>query len=314
VTARRGTSSGPVRLDRQIASLVRRRPLRAGSLLVTVFGDAISQHGNLVWLGSLIRALEPLGLNARQLRTAAFRLAREGWLSASQRGRRSFYSLTDHGLRQYARAARRVYAAERPPWDGMWTLVIAAGVTSTARSMLRRELLWQGYGQLAPGVFAHPNGDRTLLDEVLREQGVADRVVVLRTGAVEPRAGAMLAALSREHWGLDHAARRYRDFLRLFEPVLAASSGASRPTPEQAFLLRTLLIHEYRRIVLHDADLPDELLPGDWPGYRAAELTARLYRALHPEALRFLTREMVGAEGPLPPPGLEYARRFGGLD
>jgi phenylacetic acid degradation operon negative regulatory protein len=300
-------------MDGLVRSLVRRRPLRAGSLLVTVFGDAISQHGNSVWLGSLIRALEPLGLNARQLRTAAFRLVREGWLSASQRGRRSFYSITDHGLRQYARAARRVYASERPPWDGMWTLVIAAGVESAARPQLRRELLWQGYGQLAPGVFAHPIGDRALLDEVLREQGVADRVAVLRTTAVDARDGAMLAALAREHWGLEHAARRYRDFLRLFEPAAGALSAGPPPAPHQAFLLRTLLIHEYRRIVLHDADLPDELLPEDWPGYRAAELTARLYRKLHPEALRFLTEEMTGADGPLPPPGAAYFQRFAGL-
>ncbi|MEM8659491.1 MAG: phenylacetic acid degradation operon negative regulatory protein PaaX, partial [Pseudomonadota bacterium] len=46
------------------------RPLRGGSLIITVFGDAISQHGNSVWLGSIIQALEPFGLNSRLIRTA----------------------------------------------------------------------------------------------------------------------------------------------------------------------------------------------------------------------------------------------------
>ncbi len=33
--------------------------LRAGSLITTVFGDAIAPRGGTVWLGSLIRAMAP---------------------------------------------------------------------------------------------------------------------------------------------------------------------------------------------------------------------------------------------------------------
>ena len=53
----------------------RSRPtLRAGSLITTVFGDAIAPRGGTVWLGSLIRALDGFGINERLVRTSVFRL------------------------------------------------------------------------------------------------------------------------------------------------------------------------------------------------------------------------------------------------
>ncbi len=43
---------------------------------------------------------------------------------------------------------------------------------------------------------------------------------------------------------------------------------------------RTLLIHDWRRIVLRDPGLPAALLPQDWPGEAARHLTASIYGAL----------------------------------
>jgi len=71
-----------------------RRPLRTGSLVISIFGDAIAPHGGAVWLGSLINILRPFGVNQRLVRTSVFRLAKDGWLESEQVGRRSYYSLT----------------------------------------------------------------------------------------------------------------------------------------------------------------------------------------------------------------------------
>ena len=78
-----------------VAEFAGRKPVRTGSLIISVFGDAVSQHGSAVWLGSLIKVLEPFGLNQRQIRTAVFRLVKEDWLVARQLGRRSYYSFTE---------------------------------------------------------------------------------------------------------------------------------------------------------------------------------------------------------------------------
>lgn len=289
----------------------RRRPTRAGSLIVTVFGDAISQHGNTVGLVGLIGALEPFGLNARQLRTAVFRLVQEGWLRARQKGRRSYYSLTETGVRQFARAARRIYAAHRPQWDGQWTLVIPTGVPAAEREDLKRDLLWLGYGAVTPGMYAHPTGDRRSLDETLQERRLADKVIVLSAQAGDVVSAEGMKSLSRECWGLDHVAARYGKFLATFRPVLQSLRRVKEPDTAQCFQLRTLLIHEYRRILLHDTDLPDELLPADWPGREALNLTATLYRLLDAGSVSFLRTHMEAMDGPLPAPDPGYRQRFG---
>src|SRR5690625_2378432 len=81
-----------------------RRPIRATSLIISVYGDAIAPRGGTVWLGSLISALKPLGLNERLVRTSVYRLSQEGWLSSQRIGRRSYYSLTRAGWRSFERA------------------------------------------------------------------------------------------------------------------------------------------------------------------------------------------------------------------
>ena len=300
-------------IDNLLNEFAGRTPVRAGSLIISVFGDSISRHGNCVWLGSLINALEPFGLNARQIRTAVFRLSKEGWLSARQVGRRSYYSFTDFGIRHYEKAARRIYAARRTEWDGTWTLVIPAFVFNQERDQLRRDLLWSGYGAITPGVMAHPAADRQSLDEILHEHDAADKVAVLHAHSGEPASRAALKRLANECWHLDELALRYGKFLETFHPVMQPLKKARRPDMDQCFQARTLLIHEYRRIVLHDTDLPDELLPADWAGRRAQALTASLYRLVHDRARQFIESELESVEGNLPPADAGYFQRFGGL-
>ena len=70
----------------------RSRPtMRAGSLIITVFGDAVLPRGGTVWIGSLIRVLGDFGVSERLVRTSVFRLTRDNWLYVNQVGRRSYY-------------------------------------------------------------------------------------------------------------------------------------------------------------------------------------------------------------------------------
>ena len=56
---------GKTALATVIRELLQAHPPRAGSLAITLFGDTVSQQGNSVWLGSLVEALAPLGMNER---------------------------------------------------------------------------------------------------------------------------------------------------------------------------------------------------------------------------------------------------------
>src|ERR1700751_4027519 len=130
-------------------------PLRGGSLLITIFGDAIAPRGGAVTLGSLIRLAAPFGLSERAVRTSVARLARDGWLASRRAGRRSEYRLTRSGAERFAEATRRIYGESPQSWNGRWTLVLLP-VGSGPRREAREELLWLGLGELDATLFAHP--------------------------------------------------------------------------------------------------------------------------------------------------------------
>src|ERR1700754_4716532 len=82
----------PHPLDRIIKEL-KREPSRTGSIIITVFGDAIVPRGGSVWLGTLLEFFETLDIDASVVRTAMSRLTADGWFEREKVGRNSFYRL-----------------------------------------------------------------------------------------------------------------------------------------------------------------------------------------------------------------------------
>jgi phenylacetic acid degradation operon negative regulatory protein len=282
-----------------------------------VFGDAIAPHGGAVWLGGLIQLLAPFEVSERLVRTSVFRLAEEGWLASRREGRRSRYTLTPTGLRRFEHASRRIYTPPEPGWDGNWTLVLLPrGDGSGRRAELRHELEWEGFASVAPGVFAHPRADARSLGEILASLELEGEAFVFAARGPEAGSGGAaarpLGELVEQYWQLDARAGDYRRFLDRFARVADALGGAP-PGPEAAFVVRTLLIHTFRRVVLHDPRLPDELLPSSWPGPAAYELCRELYRLTYAPAEAFLTATLEGTDGALPPVSPSFYARFGGL-
>lgn len=285
------------------------RPLRGGSLLITIFGDAIAPRGGAVTLGALIRLARPFGLTERHVRTSVGRLAAEGWLAARRAGRRSEYRLTAEGNERFAEATRRIYAAQPAAWDGRWTLLVLSGISAPERRDIERALHWEGFGQVAPGVFARPGFDAGAARAILRDVPGADGALLLSadSGATDGD-----RRLVRAGWDLRELGARYGRFLRHFEPVRRALQGRAAE-PQAAFVVRTLLVHEYRRIHLQDPLLPRALLPAHWIGERAYALCRRLYGQVYAAAEDYIAQEGDTLTGPLPPPAASSRERFGGI-
>lgn len=286
--------------------------LRANSLIITICGDAIAPHGGTVGIGSFITLVAPLGLNSRLVRTSVFRLSREKWLVSERIGRKSYYSLTATGRRHFEHAYRRIYDDPRQQWEGDWQVVFTGGglLTAAQRDSLRRELQWEGFGLIAPGVLAHPYANRESVLDILQNTGTHDKVVVIQGRSLGALASRPLQELVRECWHLDTIAADYKHFVDCFRPLARAIKAARDLDPEQAFCVRTLLIHEFRRVQLRDPQLPRQLLPADWPGDSARQICSDLYTLVGPQSERHLTNVLETADGRLPDAAAYFQLRF----
>lgn len=301
-------------LERWIGDTLATVPVRTNSLIVTVFGDAIAPHGGTVWLGSLIELLAPIGINSRAVRTSVFRLTQEEWLQASPIGRRSVYRLTPAGTRRIHHAYRRIYDAPQEKWNGEWQIVFVpeGRLPPKLRDELRRDLLWEGYGAVAPGVFAHPSAGPDELREVLQQTGSDDKVVTFRARTLDDAVPRPLQSLVHDCWHLDRVAADYLRFEERFRPTLKWLSSGKSCDPRQCFVLRTLLIHEFRRILLRDPQLPGSLLAADWPGRTARTLCQKIYRQTLAPSEEYLLHTLRTPEGGLPAADPGLYRRFSG--
>ena len=292
-------------------------PPRHKSLVVTICGDTIAPHGGAFWLGSMIELLAPFGVGDRLVRTSVFRLVQEGWLSASREGRRSRYAIEPKALPRFERANRRIYSAPGLDWDGRWTFVLAPpgktnSIDSDLRTLLRKELEWEGFAMLATGVMAHPAPERDTLREILARADAGGKVFVCQVDALPGMDARPLPELVSECWNLDAVVNDYRRFIDSFAP-LPEMLERDEVSPEHAFAIRTLLIHAYRRVQLHDPMLPLELLPQPWPGSDAHALARAIYRLCHARAEQHVLAMLRKEDAATPEADAAYRGRFGGL-
>jgi phenylacetic acid degradation operon negative regulatory protein len=309
MTAPRTLTADTAMASELIARFRRQRPLRAGSLIVTLFGDSIMPRGGAIALGSLIDLAAPFGLNERLVRTAAARLAKDGWLEGHRSGKRSEYHLSHGGRERFAEATRRIYNAPEAEWSGRWTLIVLPPMRAAERKEIREELVWRGFGALSGNVFAHPELDSRSLQASGRAGPLA-KVIVFDAHLADHDAPQRLVGLG---WNLDDLGLRYQRFVARFERVLAAFKGLHSLDPHACFVTRSLLIHEYRRLHLRDPLLPARLLPPHWPGTQAALLCRDIYARVFAASELHLSRVAAQLDGPLPPPDASVMLRFGGI-
>ena len=303
-------------IDVRLERFRQKSRIQAGSLITTVFGDAILPRGGRVSLGSMIQLLQPLGVTERLVRTAVYRLVKEEWLQSEALGRKTDYMLTPSGRRRFDEASRQIYAADIPGWDRRWRLILIVGELDVRlREPLRRALFWHGFGETATGSFVHPTADLEKVMESLVSEGL-DQVLaqLMPLVAVNSRAAhcATDSDMVQKAWNLADLALSYEGFLQKYQPIRDAlvACGQEDLSEENAFLVRTLLIHDVRRLLLRDPQLPESLLPASWPGSSARLLCRDLYRKLLPLSERHLDTQVRLSSGSAPQASQVVVSRF----
>jgi phenylacetic acid degradation operon negative regulatory protein len=263
--------------------------LRPRSMLFTLYGDYAYPRGQGIGLRGLVMIGSRLGIGQSAVRSAVARLSRQDWLEARKSGNRSSYRLTEAGRRLIDEGTRRIYEPRRRPWDGRWSLLTYSipEARRAARDRIRRQLAWLGFGAIGGGTYVSP---RNVVEDaltLLRAHG-ADRFA--RIFAAHLSGPGADADLVRQCWNLDVIARHYDAFVAHYEPlrrrdVRRARSGTLADA--DAFASRFALTHDFRRYPFIDPDLPRELLPAAWPGFRARELFEAYHGMLTGGALRY---------------------------
>ncbi|HEX2363787.1 MAG TPA: phenylacetic acid degradation operon negative regulatory protein PaaX [Bradyrhizobium sp.] len=280
----------------RIIEQLKREPSRTGSIVITLFGDAIVPRGGSVWLGTLLEFFETLDIDASVVRTAMSRLTADGWFERERVGRNSFYRLVKKGRLTFDIATKHIYDPPASDWTGRFELLLIGngGDRDAAREALKNA----GFGSPLPGVWVAPSGV-----PVPEEAASAIRLEV----SAEDDSGRRLLS---ESWPLDRTADAYLKFMKTFEP-LRGLLARDTLSDADAFTARILLIHHYRRVVLRDPLLPTALLPKDWPGRAARTLCGDIYRALLGASEQWLDRHGTNENGALPNATGELGRRFG---
>ncbi|CAI9409440.1 PaaX family transcriptional regulator [Nocardioides sp. T2.26MG-1] len=254
--------------------------MQARSALFDVYGDHLRARGSEAPVAALVRLLDPVGIAGPAVRTAISRMVMQGWLEPVQIGGGRGYRTTPRANRRLDETGNRVYRRDVHDWDGRWHLAFVAPPASrAARSRLRAGLTFIGYAELADNVWVSPYGRTELASVLERESATASTA---RADHFDPPpTGA---------WDLDALRSAYDGWLEASGDLVAQHLAAHDDPDEAAFAARFHLVHEWRKFLFADPDLPAALLPADWPGRAAAQLFAAEADRLKPGADRFVAR------------------------
>lgn len=253
-------------------------------VIFNLFGDYILPRGGGIWTNNLLRLLDLLGVGERAARSTLSRMKREGWLATRKVGRRTQTSVTRRGRAILEQGNQRIFEPPLERWDGQWRLVVYSlpEEKRELRNELRKQLIWYGFGNLAPGAWVSPHEREAELEAILDELAVRRHVSLFTGRHVGSLSDRELVARC---WDIPALEEAYRAFVARHGPGYAElraaqAAGGAPPAPEVCFVRRFWLTYDFQPFPRKDPNLPAELLPSPWAGGAARQLFTGYRRLL----------------------------------
>ena len=272
--SRRSAAHGAVRIAARVS------PGSARSFLLTLLGEFALPSDSATWTSALLYALRGVGIAEKSARQAIARAAAAGWIEGERGGRRTAWRITERGRQLIAEGSGRLRALGRDDaaWDGHWLLLYISLPDAQRIRRLRvyRALSWIGFGNPTPGLWINPHGERAddarrvVEDMQLTSHSFGFRATSLQFGISDRK----LVDLS---WDMAAVSTHYAALVERF--------SAMRPqTPDATMFAHIELVNALQRLPSIDPGLPLALLPGGWPGARAAKRLETLRSRWRPGA------------------------------
>lgn len=300
-------------VDEYLKSLLEEMSPKAKSLIITFFGDTVFPYGGTIWLGSLVKFMEEFDVSEKLTRTSIFRLTKEGWLSSKKFGRESYYSLSDLAIDRFIKAHYSVYAYDEQDDDRDWIVLFTNAVKPAAETELAKILKKEGFATPSKHVHLHPHYKMEYMQDILIKHELQNDVLLVKGPIQMPMNKEMIKDMVHTYWDLNDVEERYQDFITKFRRVFSLKTPIDQFTPKQCFILRILLIHEYRRALLFDPKLGNELVSIDWLGKAASSLVESIYAGIHNQANDYVKENLLTVGGNTPKLDKFYFNRFGGI-
>ncbi|MEV0678806.1 PaaX family transcriptional regulator C-terminal domain-containing protein [Actinosynnema sp. NPDC050436] len=261
--------------------------------IVTLYGLFSRDHAGWLSVASVVALLGELDIDEAAVRSSISRLKRRDVLQADKRGGAAGYALSPAGLAILDEGDHRIFRRKRATLADGWLLAVFSVPESERhkRHSLRSQLSRLGFGTAAPGVWIAPAHLHEPTADILRSQGLHGYADLFRADHL---AFGDLAGKVRRWWDLDQLEGLYSAFLTEHGPSLERWRGRRAVDERAAFADYVRLLTDWRRLPYLDPGLPEDLLPPEWIGIRAADLFFSLQDRLEGPARAFGERTVSG--------------------
>ncbi len=276
------------------------RPIRVGSFIMTLYGDAFLHRNHGIWTGNIIDLCKPLKISESLVRTTISRLVAKNRLIGIKNGRKSYYHLTNHIMDEFKIVAKSLYC-KRPQPTGIWTFIINLDITQ--RDEMKRRLEAQGFGSPIYGLYMKL-GDHKKQINFAFKGNLDNGGNIIFTADLNKKSNHLIGNkininFLADAWDLEIIDKKYRNFYQIFSPILQFLKEGQQLNGSNSFLLRQILMHKYRLIALKDPYLPSEMLPDNWIGNDIFKLFAETYKALINPSDSFLNDLLDDMDAPI---------------
>lgn len=231
----------------QLAALRTLGGRRVWSLMISLFGDLAQDEGQAIDGPVLSDLMGAMQVKPEAVRVALHRLRIDGWITSTRAGRISRHALTAQGRAQSRAASPRIYAPPEAAEDA-WQIIVTAGGAVVPDA---------GFAPIAPRIYVGPGALGPPRDALVFQ-------------------GSQVPDWLRKQAAPTHLRADYEALLEILTALAQTLPEQPTFTAKQTAVLRCLIVHNWRRLVLKHASLPAALVSPKWPGQRCHVLVSQI--------------------------------------